>query len=109
MYKYFKEEEVRGLNIKLIQMLDRARELAEIPFRLTSTLRDEKHNIEVGGVSDSSHLKGLAVDISCETDLNRFKIITALLLVGFKRLGIYQHHIHADIDATKSQNIIFRG
>lgn len=32
-------------------------------YRITSTLRDEDHNRDVGGASNSAHLSGLAVDL----------------------------------------------
>lgn len=106
-YKFFKDSEVVGLQIKLVQMLDRAREYAGVPFIITSGLRTQEHNNEVGGVKESSHLKGLAVDLKCETSANRFKIIIGLIALGFKRIGIYEKHIHADIDTLKPQEVIW--
>ena len=109
MIKFFKEKEVEGLQIRLVEMLDRAREYANIPFRLTSTVRSETHNEAVGGVPHSSHILGLAVDISAETDSQRFKIMTGLIAIGFKRIGIYDHHIHADIDKLKPPEVLWLG
>ena len=62
MYKYFKEKEIVGLNTGLVEMLDKAREIAGIPFIITSGVRTPKQNEDAGGVNDSSHRKGLAVD-----------------------------------------------
>jgi zinc D-Ala-D-Ala carboxypeptidase len=109
VYKFFKEEEVKGLQIRLVQMLDRAREYSGIPFYLTSTLRTEETNKACGGVSDSSHLKGLAVDIRANTSEQKFKIMTALIAIGFKRIGIYPNHIHCDIDKLKPQDVLWLG
>jgi uncharacterized protein YcbK (DUF882 family) len=107
MYKYFKEEEIIGLKPELVDMLDRAREIAETAFVITSGLRTLEHNKEVGGVEDSAHLTGEAVDIACVNSQRRFRIVKALLDVGFRRIEIRPTHIHCDIDETKVQDVIF--
>ena len=107
MWKFFKESEVVGLQIRLVQMLDRAREYAGVPFVITSGFRSPDHNAAVGGVPESSHTKGLAVDLRCETSENRYRVLTGLIAIGFKRIGIYEKHIHCDIDALKPQNVIW--
>ena len=49
----------------LLLMIDRARALYGKPIVVTSGFRTESHNEKVGGVSSSSHLKGLAIDVAC--------------------------------------------
>jgi hypothetical protein len=110
MIKHFtkeKDKAIIGISDKLLSMLDNAREAAGVPFVLTSGLRTPEHNAEVGGAVDSAHLKGLAVDIQCTDSQNRFAIVYGLFLAGFKRLEIGKGHIHADIDDTKAQRVIF--
>lgn len=104
---YFKEKEVEGLDKELISMLDIARSFAEIPFIITSGFRTPEKNQQVGGAKDSAHLKGLAVDLACCSSEKRYLIIKGLIKAGFKRIEICKHHIHADIDRTKKQEIIF--
>jgi len=113
-WKYFKIEEFRcpccGTNLihtELVDKLDEAREKAGIPFKITSGYRCPKHNAAIGGVENSAHIKGLAADILCTNSDTRFKIIKALLEVGFRRIGIGEHHIHVDIDITKPMDVIF--
>lgn len=106
-FKYFKENEVKGLEIELILMLDKARDEAGIPFVITSGLRSEEENKRVGGVTDSAHLKGLAVDLRCNNDKERFYIVRALIKTGFQRIEIAKDHIHTDIDKTKKQCIMW--
>lgn len=110
MYCHFNEvqdPEIIGLEPTLISMLDRARTLADTPFIITSGLRSVEHNKKVGGVENSAHLSGLGADIQCSDSQNRFKMIQALLLIGFKRIEIARGHIHVDIDNTKDQEVIF--
>lgn len=108
-YQFFKAEEVEGLNIQFVMMLDVARANANTPFRITSGLRTEDHNAEVGGVGNSAHLRGIAVDLSCHNASDLYKIVTGLLKAGFSRIGIYADHIHVDSDASLPQNVIWHG
>ena len=105
--KHFKQSEIYGLRDRLILMLDQAREIAGVPFIITSGLRTADQNRAVGGVSDSAHLKGLAVDLQCKNSNTRFKIVKSLLEVGFNRIEIAPLHIHTDIDNLKPKEVIF--
>lgn len=104
-YEFFKESEIVGLKPELVSLLDKARKLAGIPFVITSGLRTEDKNEAVGGVKDSSHLRGEAVDLLADTPEKKHKILQALLTVGFKRIGIYPRHLHCDISKDKPQSI----
>lgn len=110
MLKFFtkeKDPKMIGVNDKLMFMLDNARMIAQIPFIITSGVRTEEENKKVGGAVDSAHLKGLAVDLHCHDSLSRYFIVYGLFVAGFKRIGIASDHIHADIDPSKDQSIIF--
>lgn len=91
---------------QFLAKLDRARHIAKIPFYINSGYRCIKHNKEVGGTKESSHMIGWAADIKALDNYTRFKIIKALLEVGFKRIKIYKTFIHVDLDPNKSQNIL---
>ena len=67
------------------------------PMRIVSGFRCPKHNAAVGGKQFSQHLCGLAADIACDNDANRFELVTILLANNFKRIGIGRLIIHADI------------
>lgn len=118
MTKYFVDKELCckcgcGYTItdkEFLELLDEAREEAGIPFVITSGARCTKHNKEVGGVSDSAHTKGLAVDISFKNSQECFKIIDSLIGVGFKRIGINfdKQFIHCDVDKDKPQKVLFK-
>lgn len=110
MYKYFNEKQdpkMIGLDTNLMIMLDKARDLAGVPFVITSGKRDLYTNLECKGIKDSSHLKGLACDIECENDVQQFFILKGAYNAGFTRIGLGKQHIHLDIDPAKPQNVCF--
>ena len=110
--KYFKLSEFddapgTGKNMKkeFLTKLDKARAIADVPFKITSGYRSKETNKRVGGVSTSSHLKGLAADISCKDSSTRQKIVNALIQAGFTRIGIADTFIHCDTDKDKNDAI----
>jgi uncharacterized protein YcbK (DUF882 family) len=107
--KHFSADEVRGLDPRLVALLDHARGLAKVPFRITSGYRTALENESAGGVFDSSHTRGLAVDLACFDSRARMRMLTALIMVGFKRVGVYNAHLHADIDESMPQEVIWVG
>lgn len=116
-YLFFTDAEVKGLDLELAARLESARHFADMPFIITSGLRTPEQNARVGGVADSSHLKGLAVDLAIDNSLDLFRCVSALYLAGFKRIGIYfterkdgtlaPSHVHVDSDETKPQRVLF--
>ena len=92
---------------EFIVRLQIARNIAGIPFVPGSGWRCKKRNTAVGGVPDSSHLVGLAVDIMALTSKERFIIVDALLRAGFMRIGIAKDYIHVDSDLSKPQGIMY--
>ena len=88
-------------------MLDEARDLAGIPFVLNSAYRTIAHEKKQGRAGTSSHTTGCAVDIRCNSDSNRWKIVNALIDVGFKRIGIAKTFVHADNSPTHTQQVIW--
>ena len=90
-----------------LHKLDDARGIAGVRFMITSGFRTEEHNSFVGGVDSSSHTRGWAVDISCRDSVSRYKIIYALMAVGFNRIGIADTFIHVDDDPSKIENVIW--
>jgi|TARA_R110002111_G_C5779807_1_gene353306 zinc D-Ala-D-Ala carboxypeptidase len=90
-----------------LQLLDKARTHAQIPFKISSGYRTKEHNKKVGGVPNSSHLKGLAADIICSNSSDRYTIINALIFVGFHRIGVHKGFIHADNSLSRPGFVIW--
>ena len=96
-----------AMDREFLNILDKARGIANTPFKITSGFRTPKHNTKVGGVDNSSHTIGYAADIACSNSVQRYKIINALLEAGFNRIGIADTFIHVDCDPSKSENVIW--
>lgn len=103
------DQENSGVNMDhtFLRMLDKAREIAGISFKINSGYRSETHNLKVGGVPrsetnrGSSHLYGFAADISCTNSNHREIIVRSLIKAGFTRLGVAKSFIHVDNDPNK--------
>jgi uncharacterized protein YcbK (DUF882 family) len=110
-YEEFDSPDIQGsgqlMDSKLLKMLDKARDIYGKPIHITSGYRTEAHNRNVGGVSGSSHLKGLAADMACIASSDRYKLLCALIEVGFNRIGVAKSFIHVDVDKNKSKNVIW--
>lgn len=96
IYEHFSDKETLGLKPDLMFKLERARVLFDAPLIITSGFRDSTHNDSVGGVKDSAHTQGLAVDLRCADAGLQRKLCWALGAAGFRRVGVYSKHIHAD-------------
>ena len=96
--------EMKPSTLKLVQC---ARDIAGIPFIVNSGYRTEYQNKKVGGKTDSSHLRGYAVDLKCSDSRTRKIMVDSLLKAGFNRIGIGNTFIHADNDSDKYVNMIW--
>jgi uncharacterized protein YcbK (DUF882 family) len=105
MTKYFKEVEYK-MDTDFLAKLDKAREFAKVPFVINSAYRSPEHAESIKNPT-SSHIKGLAVDIKATDSRTRYKVLNALMHVGFNRIGIADTFIHVDDDKDKSQQVIW--
>lgn len=94
------------VDLDAIVMLDKAREIADVPFIITSNYRSPEHSVAVGGFAVDAHTEDpcTAFDISCKRpdgkwdSLKAFKIVSALLQVGFPRIGFNFKNLHIHVD-----------
>lgn len=87
--------------------LDRARDLAGIPFKLNCAYRSKAWDLSKGRNGNSAHTRGYAVDIAANNSATRLKVIKGLLDAGFNRIGVGATFVHADNDPTLPQNVLF--
>lgn len=112
MYKprYFQEKEftrctppckLSDMDEAFMYKLDEARDLCDFPFIVNSAFRTKSYELSKGRKGTSSHCKGLAMDIACASSFVRQSILSSLIKVGFRRIGIYPTFIHVDLDEDK--------
>lgn len=114
---YREEFEEEGYDVRIDPIIPHIcqtiRNKIDAPLYITSGVRSPETNARVGGSPTSSHLKGLAVDISTNnvgaeiSNRNRFVIVKTLIDLGVDRIGIAKTFIHFDVDEEKAQNVIW--
>lgn len=97
-----------SMDQSFMNRLESARILSRVPFKINSGFRCLKHNTSLENSSpDSSHMIGVAADISALHNEIRYRILFSLLSVDFNRIGIYKNFIHVDFDHGKNPNRIW--
>ena len=116
MSKYFKAAEfircnpscnISQMDAGFLDLMDRVRETAGIPLVINSAFRSKSYELMKGRSGNSAHCKGKALDIKCGTSQNRWKIVSAAIRCGVRRIGIGQTFIHLDCDSSLPQNVIW--
>jgi zinc D-Ala-D-Ala carboxypeptidase len=92
---------------RVVTMHQAIEEECMVEIRINSGFRCAEHNKAVGGEPKSSHLKGLAMDIKCETSSLRYDLIRAALHRGIYRIGIGKDFVHIDIDRSKDPRVVW--
>jgi uncharacterized protein YcbK (DUF882 family) len=77
-------------------MLEELRKEVGKPIKITSGYRCEKHNADVGGVKNSQHTKGTAVDVQVD-GMSPDEVAFYAEKVGFKFIKRYLTFTHLDI------------
>lgn len=96
------------INMTLVGILDNIRDRMNRPIVILSGCRCEKHNAEVGGESNSAHLRGNAVDVESSDSQFRFFFEKYAYEAGIRRLGEYKskpNMIHIDVDKENPQDV----
>lgn len=106
-------------NVKaLARVLQRARNKVNFPIRITSGVRTPTHNAAIGGVNNSQHTFGMAVDIQPipNTKENALKLFDALGSGDFDQLiwenAVYPtglpSHLHLSFVRTGGSNALYK-
>ncbi len=104
--RYFGRHEFRHpdeMSEELLLRLDEVRHEAGVPIGITSDYRPGD-----GG----AHGRGLAVDISGVDGMTsrwRFLVLRAAFKLGWHRIGVYDHHVHLDIDDSLAPEVCWHG
>lgn len=82
----------------LLSVLDELREEFGKPIVINSFYRDSAHNIRVGGVKTSRHLRGAAVDITSLDFENLYKVVIHSVKNNFRVLPyIKRNFLHLEL------------
>lgn len=83
-----------------VRMADEVRRRAGVPLTVNSGIRCKQHNAEVGGVSNSLHTTGQAVDLGGSISPAKLHQIAqqvqAEMIPGKGGLGLYSWGVHID-------------
>ena len=96
----------KGIDRGLVDALEVVRLVYDQPIHITSGVRCEQHNKDVGGKSTSEHLDGKAVDIRVDNSRARYELLS-LLFVHFNRIGIGSNFVHVGVSTDKAQNVVW--
>lgn len=83
------------MDADFLLLLDKCREVAGVPMKLTSSWRSAAKNKAVGGAKSSMHLKGRAVDVRCLDGAHRAAIMKTALSIGLT-VGVMENALHLD-------------
>ena len=101
-----------NIDQRIIDMAQKIREEIGEPVKINSGCRCEKHNIKVGGVKGSFHVKGLAADLSSSVGAAKlFEAVQKLWKSGkleeLKYCIYYAHKNFIHIDCGKERKNVF--
>ena len=94
------DAEADAMDEQLLRRLDYMRTLAGIPMRITSAYR---------AGDDKAHGRGTAVDVACDNSRDRLRLVGAAVEAGFTRIGVYNLHLHLDVDAELPADVMWIG
>lgn len=93
--------QVSDMNSAFLDKLLLAQKAYGKKFRINSAYRSLSWEKSKGRSGRSSHCKGIAVDIGVSNHQQRLYIVAALVIMGFRRIGIAKSFIHVDDDESK--------
>jgi zinc D-Ala-D-Ala carboxypeptidase len=86
---------------RLVEALQKLRDLADSPIKITSGYRCVSHNRQVGGSPNSQHIKGIAADIVIQDNTVEEMAMLAAQIPWFRSggIGVYPQNgfIHVDV------------
>lgn len=87
-----------GLTLKpdFLFRIESFRRILGFSMPITSGARCPTYNKKVGGVKNSMHPKGLAIDVLCTDSYARYMIMKLALRFEFKGLGVGSNFLHID-------------
>ena len=104
-YSRYEDTGYKYMDREILWMLDQAWHLSKIKFKILKGYVSPDGQLRTKELNNSSHLIGRAAEIRCKDPRKRYKMITALLEVGFTRIGFSEDRIYVDNDDMKPDSI----
>lgn len=113
--QYLDEYSIIGLHTDMVMLLNALAYYCDGLF-INCGYRSRKSDIAKGRSGNSAHCKGLAVDIRCLDNRERYELLSSIeslriahpeFFKGVYRLGIAKTFIHLDIDTSLPNNRVW--
>ena len=88
--------DIEQMDGDFMELLERMRRQLHRPLYISSGFRCHQHNDRSGGVKNSYHTQGRAVDLLYEGSQERYQIVGMAITLGFSGVGIDKSFIHVD-------------
>ena len=92
----------KGIDPKLLELLEHIRAHFDAPVKINSGYRSPEHNAKVGGAKGSYHVKGMAADIVVK-GVPAIKVYNYLNTTHYGGVGRYSRFTHVDVREGKAR------
>lgn len=97
----------KDVDDSLIIALEKLERESGLELEFSSGYRCKACNAAAGGVKNSAHLRGMAVDILVDNSSERWHLLSSIAKMGFRRIGVGRGFIHLDLDLTLPQDVVW--
>lgn len=94
---------------EFLDWLDNYRDLLGRPIRPSSGYRCISHNAKCGGSPTSKHIQGTAADLPYRNGKELVDMVRLAITLGALGIGVYEKHIHVDIDPSRNAQVMWWG
>ena len=98
---------VDSIDPLLVLALEKLEYEMKIKLQYNSGYRCVECNAAAGGVKNSAHLRGKAVDVVIHGSGERFWLVSNAVRLGWFRIGIGRNFVHLDIDSDLPDHVMW--
>jgi uncharacterized protein YcbK (DUF882 family) len=91
----------------LVELLWKIEANLQAEVKFNSGVRCTECNQKAGGVRNSEHLYGLAVDVATTSSQARMALVKAALTQGCRRIGVGGTYVHLGVGQQWPQGVIW--
>ena len=96
-----------SIDVSLILALERLETEMKGELEFSSGYRCKECNARAGGVKNSAHLRGMAVDILIDNSRERYATVYNAFLINFRRVGVGKNIVHLDVDTSLPPDVLW--